>query len=68
MMLPEKESKLLLANRTRFDLLVELPWRRHDIADSAVRVSASTRRREGSEIYTASGVPTLVALESRRGA
>jgi hypothetical protein len=69
MMLPEEESKLLLANRTSVDLCVWLPGRRHDIADSAVRVAVPTRRRwKGCECHAAGGVSTLVAVESWRGA
>jgi len=69
MMFPEEESKLLLADRTLMDLWVGLPRRWHDIADSAVRASASTGlRREGGECDVASGMSALMALESRRGA
>jgi hypothetical protein len=67
MMFPEEEAKLLRADRTLVDLRVGLPWRRHDIADSAVR-GAALLLWERRESNVAGGVSALVAVGSRRGA
>jgi hypothetical protein len=71
MMFPEEEAKLLLADRTLVDLRVGLPWRRHDVADSAVRGGAAPAGWllwERCECNVAGGVSALVAVEARRGA
>jgi hypothetical protein len=70
MMFPEEESKLLLADRALVDLWVWLPWRRHDVADSALRggVARSGRLWEGCECDVAGGMSALVGVKSRRGA
>jgi hypothetical protein len=65
MMLPEQESKLLLADRTLVDLGVGLPGWGHDIADSAVR--GGRWWWEWRESYVAGGVAALVAVQSWRG-
>jgi hypothetical protein len=67
-MFPKEEAELLLADRTRVDLRVGLPWGRHDIADSAVRGGAALLLWERCESDVAGGVAALVAVEARRGA
>jgi hypothetical protein len=66
MMFPEEESKLLLADRALVDLWVWLPWRRHDVADSALRGGAW--RWERRECDVAGSVSALVGVKSRWGA
>jgi hypothetical protein len=70
MMFPEEESKLLLADRALVDLWVWLPWRRHDVADSALRGGAvrSGWLWERRECDVAGCVSALVGMKSRRGA